>query len=114
MADDDLRGSTPIYSAKEILVSLDRKVNEMDLKMDGFIMSLQIIVSQNLNERLQRLESAGSKEAQKALSLAERHEEQVQQIHGMTMMMRALFGGNVIVLIIAIVSVIGQFTGAGN
>lgn len=108
---DDLRGSTPIYTAKEILQSLDRKVTEMDLKVDGFIMSLQIIVSQNLNERLQVLESQGSKGAQDALRLATKHEEALNQVHGMTMMMKALFGSNVIVLIIAVLSIINQVFG---
>lgn len=114
MEHGDLRGSTPIYTAKEILQALDRKVTEMDLKMDGALMSLQIMVSQNLNERIQKLEAEGSQNAQEALLLARAHEGRYKQIEGMGLMIRALFGANVIIVIAAIVSLITQFTGMGN
>ena len=104
----DLRGSTPIYTAKEILQTLDRKVTEMDYKMDGFIMSLQIIVSQNLNERVQRLEQEGSKNAQEALELARVHDAKSKQIEGMSMMLKALFGANAIIFLAAVISILTQ------
>lgn len=57
MADsEELRGSTPVYTAKDILVRLDDKVEKMDLKIDGMQTSIQILVSQNLNERVVQLE----------------------------------------------------------
>lgn len=94
MTDEELRGSTPIYSAKEILQGLDKKVTELDLKMDGALLSLQIMVSQNLNERILSLE------------ISERKRE------GMVLMLKAMFGGNILILIIAILSLIQQFIGA--
>lgn len=87
---DDLRGSTPIYTAKDILVSLDRKVSEMDIKLDGVNTAIQIIVSQNLNERLVKLEARD------------------QQWIGAQTAIRALFGTSVVSLIIASIAILGH------
>lgn len=58
--DDDIRGSAPIYTAKDVLVSLDAKMTKVDEKLDGMNTSIQIIASQRLDERVTRLESAAS------------------------------------------------------
>lgn len=55
--EDDLRGSAPVYSAKDILQKLDRKVDEMDSKLDTAATAMSVLVSQDLNERLTRVES---------------------------------------------------------
>lgn len=97
--DEDLRGSTPIYTAKDVLVSLDRKVSDMDLKLDGLTTAIQIIVSQNLNERLVHLESRGSQTAQRAILLADEHERTLSQLRGAQTAIKALVGTSVISLI---------------
>lgn len=94
--DAELRGSTPVYTAKEILQGLDKKVTELDLKMNGALLSLQVMVSQNLDSRIL------------ALEISERKRE------GMVLMLKAMFGGNILILIIAIISVIAQFAGIGT
>ena len=55
--EDDLRGSAPVYSAKDILQKLDRKVDEMDAKLDTAATAMSVLVSQDLNERLTKVES---------------------------------------------------------
>lgn len=92
MADDDLRGSTPVYTAKDVLVGLDRKVGEMDLKLDGVNTAIQILVSQNLNSRVVALETRGSLNAQKAYELAQKHETAMHQLEGAQLALKALFG----------------------
>lgn len=54
---DELRGSIPVYSAKDILQKLDRKVDSMDEKLDTTVSGLTVLLSQNLNERLSRVET---------------------------------------------------------
>lgn len=54
---DELRGSAPIYSAKDVLLRLDGKIGEMDAKLDGALLSLAILVDQRLNSRVGDLES---------------------------------------------------------
>ena len=93
---DDLRGSTPVYSAKDILVRLDDKVDKLDIKMDGLQTAVQILVSQNLNERVLRLESDGSRNAQEALKLARGHEVILSELRGAQTMVKALFGTNAV------------------
>lgn len=111
-SEDDLRGSTPIYTAKDVLLGLDKKVTELDLKFDGMATSIQIIVSQNLNERLVQLESRGSFHAQRAVQLAESHERTLAQLAGMATAVKALIGTSVISVIasgLAIAKVLGLF-----
>ena len=55
--EDDLRGSAPVYSAKDILQKLDRKVDEMDSKLDTAATAMSVLVSQDLNDRLSKVES---------------------------------------------------------
>lgn len=47
---DDLRGSAPVYSAKDVLQSLDGKVDKMSEQ-------LAILVNQDLGSRVTTLES---------------------------------------------------------
>ena len=57
MIEDDLRGSAPVYSAKDILQKLDRKVDEVDSKLDTAATAMSVLVSQDLNDRLSKVES---------------------------------------------------------
>ena len=110
MSDDgELRGSTPVYTAKDVLVSLDRKVGEMDLKVDGVNTAIQILVSQNLNSRVVNLETNGSFNAQKAMALAEKHEAVVLQLSGVLIFVKALLGTSVIGLLLAVVGILKAF-----
>lgn len=109
MSDDDLRGSTPVYTAKDVLLGLDRKVGEMDLKLDGMNTAIQIIVSQNLNERLVRLESEGSRNSQRAIALAEDHEETLQRLAGAATLVKFLIGSNVGAIVVAAAALFKAF-----
>lgn len=55
--DEEIRGSSPVYSAKDILQKLDKKIDEMDAKLDTSASGMNILLSQNLNERLTKVES---------------------------------------------------------
>lgn len=55
--EDELRGSIPVYSAKDILQKLDRKVDEMDTKLDTAATAMTVLLSQNLNDRLSKTEA---------------------------------------------------------
>lgn len=105
---EELRGSTPIYTAKDILVRLDDKVEKMDLKIDGALMSLQILVSQNLNERVMKLENEGSTEAQEALYLARTHDKKLTELNGMGLMLKALFGTNLLFVLYVLYNIMLQ------
>lgn len=91
MADDDLRGSTPVYTAKDVLVRLDDRVEKMDSKMDVLGTSMQIILSQNLNDRLLRIEAAEQARA------------------GAYGMLKIMFGTSVIGLIAALAGIAKAF-----
>ena len=93
MSEDDLRGSTPIYTAKDVLVKLDSRVEGMDSKMDGIGSDLRIIASQNLNERLTLLERDVQRSA-RAIELAEAHEVQLQRLAGAQSAVRLMFGAS--------------------
>ena len=54
---EDVRGSAPVYTTKDVLLRLDSKVSEIDVKLDGLSMSLAILVDQRLNSRVVELES---------------------------------------------------------
>lgn len=97
---DSLRASTPIYSAKDVLVSLDRKVGEMDTKIDGIDRAMGIILSQDLNARLVLLEREGSKSARDALALAVSHEQQWQQLKGTAVAVKMIIGTNVLTFLV--------------
>ncbi len=57
MSDDEaLRGSSPVYTAKDILQKLDRKVDAIDEKMDTQSSLLAVLASQHLNDRLSAVE----------------------------------------------------------
>lgn len=84
----ELRGSTPIYTAKDILVGLDRKVGEMDLKLDGLNTSIQILVSQNLNSRMVHMESM------------------VHKLEGAGLALKAVFGTSVFAVIVGVVALL--------
>ena len=56
MSEGELRGSTPIYSAKDILVRLDTKMDVIDTKVDTLGNQVTVIVSQELAPRLAALE----------------------------------------------------------
>lgn len=49
--DNDLRGSTPILSARDVLIEVRDEVKAMRSSVD-------VLVSQNLNERVQSLETS--------------------------------------------------------
>lgn len=49
MTDNEVRGSAPVYSAKDILQSLD-------IKMDRVVSQVDILVSQDLGTRVTSLE----------------------------------------------------------
>ena len=51
-----LRGSMPVYSAKEILQHLDAKVDGIDRKVDDLVTESRILGSQNLDGRLKSIE----------------------------------------------------------
>jgi hypothetical protein len=106
--DSELRGSTPIYTAKDVLVSLDRKVGEMDLKVDGVHTAIQILISQNLNERVVALEK-NSGMSQETARLAQRHEAVLQQLSGVLIFVKALLGTSVIGLLLAVVGILKAF-----
>ena len=57
MSEDELRGSSPVYSAKDVLLRLDQKMNELDIKLDGVQTSIAILVDQRLNSRVVDLEA---------------------------------------------------------
>lgn len=105
--DDDLRGSTPVYTAKDILVRLDDKVDKMDLKIDGLQTAVQILVSQNLNERVHQLEANGSKNAQEALRLASEHEQFRNQTDGQLKLLKWLASGGALAAVGMILKLIG-------
>lgn len=54
---DELRGSTPIYTAKDILIRVESKVDALDSKVDDLHTSVEILTSQQLAARISRLES---------------------------------------------------------
>ena len=54
---DELRGSTPIYSAKDVLVKLDGKLDLIDGKVDTLGQNVAIILSQNLGDRMTAVET---------------------------------------------------------
>ena len=56
MNTDDLRGSTPVYTAKDVLIGLDTKVQGIDSKLDTANQTLAILVSQDLDGRVDALE----------------------------------------------------------
>lgn len=56
-SEDELRGSIPVYSAKDILQKLDRKVDDMDAKLDTAATAMTVLLSQNLNDRLSKAEA---------------------------------------------------------
>ena len=56
VANDELRGSTPVYTAKDILVKLDTKLDEMDKKVDQVGTQVTVLVSQDLAPRVTELE----------------------------------------------------------
>lgn len=49
MSDNDLRGSTPIFTAKDVLIEVRDEVRGMKTAVD-------VLVSQNLNQRVDDLE----------------------------------------------------------
>lgn len=49
MSTDDLRGSTPIFTAKDVLIEVRDEVRGMKTAVD-------VLVSQNLNQRVDDLE----------------------------------------------------------
>jgi hypothetical protein len=51
VSENDLRGSTPIFTAKDVLIEVRDEVRAMTKSVD-------ILVSQNLNERVQSLETS--------------------------------------------------------
>lgn len=106
--DETLRGSTPIYTAKDILVRLDDKVEKMDLKIDGMQTAIQILVSQNLNERVLRLESTGSHAAQEALRLARSHQSIMEQVKGASIVLKVLVGGNLLSVVMAALALVNS------
>ena len=67
---DDLRGSAPLYTAKDVLVRLDATVTAMDAKLDAMDIEMSILASQKLNDRVTRLEEQGSAASKAALELA--------------------------------------------
>ena len=93
MSEDDLRGSTPIYTAKDVLVKLDSRVEGMDGKIDTLGSDLRIIASQNLNERIILLEREAQRSA-RAADLAESHETQLQRLAGAQAAVRLMFGAS--------------------
>lgn len=54
---EDLRGSAPVYTAKDILVRLEHAVEGVDDKVGKIDKDLAVILSQNLEPRVQRLEA---------------------------------------------------------
>lgn len=54
---EELRSTTPIFTAKDVLIQLNDTTREMDKKLDTALTALAIIQSQNLNERVAHLES---------------------------------------------------------
>lgn len=54
---DDLRGSTPVYSAKDVLLRLDGKIDSIDSKVDQMGTNVAILLSQNLGDRLTAVET---------------------------------------------------------
>lgn len=53
---DELRGSTPVYTAKDILVKLDTKLESVDSKVDALSTQVTVLVSQDLAPRVTELE----------------------------------------------------------
>lgn len=56
-ASEDLRGSAPIYSAKDVLVRVDAKLDGLDSKVDGLSQSVAILLSQDLGTRVTAVEN---------------------------------------------------------
>lgn len=55
--DESLRGSTPIYTAKDVLVRVDAKIDTLDGKVDGLAQAVAVILSQDLGKRVGDIES---------------------------------------------------------
>lgn len=109
---DDLRGSTPVYTAKDVLVKLDHRQEDMAQAIGKIGTSLEILASQKLHERVTTLERDGSLNAQHAVRLAEKHEATLQQLAGAQTAIRALIGTSVVSLVasvIAIAKAVGLF-----
>jgi len=53
----ELRGSTPVYSAKDVLQRVDRTLEALDHKVDELVTETRILASQNLDTRLRGIES---------------------------------------------------------
>lgn len=91
MTTDDLRGNTTVYTAKDVLVRLDSRVESLDSKMDHLSTAIQILVSQNLNDRVGELEK--------------KEQERV----GAANSIRAIFGTSVVAALLALVSILKVF-----
>lgn len=88
---EDLRGSTPIYTAKDVLISLDRKVGDMDSKIDGMKTDVAIVLSQDLNTRVLALE------------------QKWQQLQGAGTVLRFLVGTSVLAAVTSMLAVLKAF-----
>lgn len=99
MSTDDLRGSAPVLTAKDVLLEVRQDVREMKTGLD-------VLLSQNLNERVTLLEAGGSVAAQRALALAEAHEIRLQQMAGMTIAVKAIFGVSLLGVAVSIVGLL--------
>ena len=109
---DNLRGSTPVYTAKDVLLGLDRKVGDMDLKLSGVNTAIQIFVSQNLNARLVSIEASSAstvRDAGTAFRLAQDHETKLQQLIGAQMTLRVVFGSILLTSCATIVALLKAF-----
>lgn len=102
---DDLRGSMPVYTAKDVLVKLDHRQEDMAKAIGNIGTSLDILASQKLNERVTSLERDGSLNAQHAVRLAERHEVVLQQLAGAQTAIKALVGASLVSLIASVVAI---------
>lgn len=54
---DELRGSTPILSAREVLIEVRDTIKTLDGKVDELNSSVIVLLSQNLEPRVKNLES---------------------------------------------------------
>jgi hypothetical protein len=88
---DELRGSTPIYTAKDILIRVESKVDALDSKVDNLHTSVEILTSQELATRISRLESWQ------------------QQLSGMAIVVKALLGTSLIGLVLSVAGILKAF-----
>lgn len=60
---DELRGSAPVYSAKEVLLRIDERTERLDR-------NVSVLMSQKLDERVDSLEASRDKDAGRYAAIA--------------------------------------------